>query len=420
MKKLIWVTLMLLSVKGQTLTFENAIDLAIKNDQQLTALGKQAEAWQANSEGIAYWPNPSVNLGLMNVAADGFDLGQENMSMAQVKVTQRLPKKKWVNIKKQQAIIQSERQNLLQKDREALLQQQAGTLWLQIHWAQTKLQLLQQQKAWLKQLSQTVTNHYQSGSTQTQQADVLQVELAANGIEQQLIETKQQQQHAALSLGVKTRQNIKQVLVDETLPEIEPSEIQPNFKLHPKVQVAKKQAAYAELAISSVNENNKSNWVISTAYGHRQDNNQGLERADLASIGISFDIPLFNRKHNNSKVRQAALQADAQHAKWQQVLLDFNNQWVQALNQYRSQRQLYQLHQSQLIPQNQSVIDALMIAYSNGRSDIDAVLKAHQELINQQLNAVSAQHQFAISGLTLNYLQTTNMPGTKSKGAQNE
>lgn len=415
MKNLLWLTLLLLSAKNHALTFEAAIDLAIKNDHQLKAFSNQAEAWQASGEGIALWPNPTVNLGLMNVAADDFDLGQEAMSMAQVKVTQRLPKKNLINIQKRQANLNSHNQKYLLQDLKAKLKQQVGALWLQAHWAQTQLTLLHQQKSWLEQLKQTVTNHYQSGRKQTQQADVLQVDLAVQSIQQQFIEVQQKLNNASLSLGVKTGTQLKEEALLDSLPSIKPPETKPDFKQHPKVKFTQTNVLNAELAIDAAKESNKSNWAISAAYGHRRDDDLGRERADLASIGISFDLPLFNRKHNDSKVRQAALQADAQQAQWQQLLLDLNNQWAQTLNQYQSQEQLYQLHQSQLIPQSQAVIDALMIAYSNGRSDIDAVLKAQQQLINQQLSAVSAKHQHVISGLALTYLQTTDLQKTKLK-----
>ncbi len=387
--------------------FEIAIEQAQESDNILKALELQSEAWQVNNQAILPLPNTTLGIGVMNVGTDGFDLNSEAMTQNQIKISQRLPKRGWKRWQKKQNSIQIERHHWLIEDRKAWLYEHVGSLWLDVHLKQAIISLRQELKQSLKQLTISVQNRYQSGIISTDQADILKARLAVTAIDQKVIVDKRNLVDAQSALTEWLTHELEPLPPE--LPTINHSPFT-DLTRHPKILALSQENTLADLQIEKSEFNQQPQWSFQLAYGHRQNDPAGQNRSDLASIGITFDLPIFNRKHHNQATLRAALLADAQQQNWQQLIKQFETQRELSINHLESQMDMLSVYKEQLIPQTEALISSLLTGYSQGANDLDEVILAQQNLTSHQIQKTIYQHEQLKSLLKLGYYNTIGVP----------
>lgn len=74
------------------------------------------------------------------------------------------------------------------------------------------------------------------------------------------------------------------------------------FAAHPLVRSLDQGVNAADTETDLASERAKPQWGVNARYGQRQDSALGTTRADLFSLGVSFDLPMMNRRQQNSQV----------------------------------------------------------------------------------------------------------------------
>ena len=55
----------------------------------------------------------------------------------------------------------------------------------------------------------------------------------------------------------------------------------------------------------------KPEWGVNASYGYRDDDPMGNSRADLFSVGVTFDLPLFTDNRQDKEVKSAISKTEA-------------------------------------------------------------------------------------------------------------
>ncbi len=398
-----------------TLSYQQAIKQALNNDKQSQALAVQQQAWQQGANAVAFLPKPQISLGLMNASADGLDLNQQAMTQQQLKYSQKLPQSGAQVLKKSQATLKQQTKQLEWQERQAWLTYQVGLLWLDAHKQQSLLALYKQQQQLFEQTAEVVLAQYQSGQPNTQQADVLEAQLAVSIAQQKIIEAKQKQQHALLGLNAWLPQTFEQV--SGPLPQFEKQQ-KSNIRKHPKIMALQAQIEQAELTTEIKQLSKKPQWGLSAAYGHRKRDEMGQPREDLISLAVSFDLPWINKKHQDAGVSQAALEADAAVHNWQQAISNMQAELAATSQLATLSETLYQNHQNRLVAQSELMASAQLKAYQSGTSSLNELLNAQQTTLALKSQAIKYLHQWKAHLMKIQYLQSQTNTAKPRSGEQ--
>jgi len=125
-----------------------------------------------------------------------------------------------------------------------------------------------------------------------------------------------------------------------------------------------------------------------------------VENSDSVSFGAEINIPLYSSGQSRAKIRQA------KYRKWQQVE-DLKNTQRLVLSNVKSAWELKQANAAKLkaievqIAANKLALQGVIREQELGNRTVLDVLDAEQELLNAQVNNVSAKRDYNLSGLKL-------------------
>lgn len=421
----VWISVVAPSVAagadaGMTLALPHAIDQAIARDPWLQRSHYQQQALQAEAVAAATLPDPRMTVAMANLPTDTFDFGQEAMTQFVVGVSQMLPRGDSLALTRRQRLEQSAQQPLLRADRRAKVQAIVTQLWLDAYLAQQSMALIEGDRALFEQMVDVTRSSYASAIGRTRQQDVVRAELELTRLDDRLTVLDQRlavAQHklaewldaptadlplptTAPVLALRQPQLLDQSWSDDALAQLVAD--------HPALRNQEQQITVANTAVALTRQKYRPEWAVNAQYGYRGDDPAGNNRADLFSLGVSFDLPLFTDSRQDQQVNAATARVEA--SKTDRLLL--LRQFVAELGNGRArlqrltQRQL--LYREQLLPQMHEQADASLTAYTHDDGDFAEVVRARIAELNAKLDALAIQIEQQQVVAQLNYLLTTS------------
>ena len=160
-------------VHQQTLSLEQAISYAVNNDPWLKGNKLNEQALLAESIADGELPDPSLSVGLLNLATDTFDFDQEPMSQFAVGLAQTFPRGDTLKLKRRQKREQSAAYPFLRQDRAARVALKVSLLWLDTYLAQQSVALIESNRYLFEQLVDVAHANYTATSGSTRQQDMI-------------------------------------------------------------------------------------------------------------------------------------------------------------------------------------------------------------------------------------------------------
>ena len=372
------------------LSFEKAIKSAQKNDPWFTGNVHKQRAIESMSTAVNTLPDPKVSIGLANLPTDGFDFGQEGMTQAKVGIAQMFPRGDTLEIKSNQLKIQSEAFPFQRQDREAKVAVTVGSLWLDAYLVQQSIALIEKNRSLFEQLADVAEASYSSALGKTRQQDIVRAQLELTRLEDRLDKLEQQKNRYegmlsqwltsfssengsfnAISMrtdfslhGIKLTQQLPQVdLLNRELVYsenwLQPGELVPYFSTHPSVISLEKKVSSTKTGIELAKQKYKPEWGVSASYGYRSDDPMGRSRADLFSVGVTFDLPLFTENRQDKEVQSAISKTEAVKTEKLLLLRQLLGSYSSAKGRLLRLKDRQNLYKSKLLPQIHDQAEAL-------------------------------------------------------------
>jgi len=396
-----------LAQNGQ-LSLNLAVNEAIINDPWLTANQYRQAGVDARSVAAATQANPSMSLGLMNLPLDSFDFNQEGMTQFKVGVSQKFGRGDSLALMQKQLQQQSLRYPLMRSDRQAKVQVKVAVLWFKLYQVNKTVALINQDRHLFEQLIDVTEVSYSSAFRRSRQQDVIRAELELIRLDDRLTVLAQRKSGLLRQLGEWLSPVTMALPLSRDLPKLTlnlaASATEPQSLMsHPAVRNLDQQASAMAVAIDVAKQSYEPQWGVNASYGYRADMPNNSSRADLVSVGVTFDLPLFTTNKQDQNVKAAIANTEA--VKTNKVLL---------LRQMSAsakaiQAQLYQLNQRQklyrnsLIPQVHQQAEAALNAYSNDDGDFSEVMRARIAELNTNISALNIEIEQQILITRLNY-----------------
>ncbi|WDD98652.1 TolC family protein [Thalassomonas actiniarum] len=423
---------------GQTLSFGQTIKQALANDPWLNASRYKQSSLESMSRFSATLPDPKVSLALANLGTDKFDLEQEAMTQLKVGVSQMFPRGDSLQIKQQQLNIQSQQHPLQRRDREAKVTVTAGSLWLDAYLAQESIALIEKNYALFEQLSDVAQASYSSALGKTRQQDIVRSQLELTRLEDRLVQLKQQQlvyqqKLTQWLLAYQEEPGLNQafdqadfpggfssgvISLDKEMPELDllraellnteqqipAQQLARELMAHPVLAVFDKKILAADQGIKLAKQSYLPEWGVNASYGLRGDDAMGNNRADLFSVGVTFDLPLFTENRQDQLVKAQVLKSEAIKTEKLLLLRQLMSAFYAGKAKLKRLEQRNRLYLDELLPQIHLQAEASLTAYTSDDGDFAEVVRARIAELNAEIDALAIRVGIEKTILELNYL----------------
>jgi len=414
-------------------SFGNTIKMAQKNDPWLTGNKHKQQALESLSHAANTMPDPKMSVALANLPTNGFDLSQEGMTQVKVGITQMFPRGDTLAIKNQKLRIESEAYPFQRADRKAKVAVTVGNLWLDAFRVQQSIALIEKNRSLFEQLADVAQASYSSAVGKTRQQDIVRAQLELTRLDDRL-DMLAQQQNAYLGMlsqwltsaftgndanpSISSIHQLHTMKLTKTLPELDllneqfvlgktglsVEELANKFANHPAVFALDKKISATKTGINLAEQQYQPEWGVNASYGYRDDDPMGNSRADLFSVGVTFDLPLFTENRQDMAVKSAISKTEA--VKTEKILLlrqllgafSSGKGRLLRLNNRKS------LYRDKLLPQIHDQAEASLTAYTNDDGDFSEVVRSRIAVLNAEIEQlkISVEEQKII--LEINYL----------------
>jgi hypothetical protein len=419
---------------GTPLTISTALELAEANDPWLKGNEFSQNEVEAMAISAGELPDPKMSLGLANIGADNFDFSQEPMTQLKVGVTQMFPRGNTRSLSQQRLNTLAEQYPYQRQNRKAELAVWVSQLWLSTYQAQESIRLINKDRSLFEYLGDVAEASYITASGKTRQQDLIRAQLELTRLDDRLTALHQNKERYINQLKQYISDYLRDdymniiadfdnqdIIVSQQLPRIdlleqdffEPSEtIDKNhlykiFSDHPAIKALQQRIMAKQVGVELARQKYKPAWGVNAAYGYRADANNGMNRADLFSVGVTFDLPFFTQNRQDQELKAAISSAEAIETELDLLLRKMIASYEAEKTQLNRLQQRQQIYNNQLLPQMSEQAEASLTAYTNDDGDFAEVVRARIAELNAQIDALKINVDIQKTKVKLNYLLMT-------------
>ena len=419
-------------VVAQTLSLEQALQLAIQYDPLLKGNAHRKDRFNAEAEASLYWANPQVSASVQNLPTDGFAFDQEPMTQFKVGLKQQLPRGDENLYSQQKYQVMADQMSVESQARKAWLKREVTLTWLDWVYATRRIGLLDKEKSLLTQLLDFTDSRYSQGVGTAAQQDILQVRLALLSLDDKYVQAYQQKNEARSAFskwfGAPLDDSVSAPLTQSTRDAIEVDAILNDSNLslssfltviensepfsilqhHPEAMLLQIQTQIEAQNVNIAREQTKSQWAFEASYGYRQDAQNGASRADFVSLGVQVDLPFFNKSRQDASIAAAASKMSASETDFRLKVneLAANAEVLKSRLSALSERKA--LYETALIGETRQLSEAELTAYTTDTGDIGDVVNANlkQVQVQDDLLKIDIERARTLASLAYLYLPT--------------
>ena len=387
---------------SSSLSLEQAIKIAVKRDVWHQSADLKQQALLHKAKAADTLADPKVSIELMNMPTDTFNFEQEAMTQFRVAATQALPRGDSLSLKQAKVSLAASELPILKQVRQARVTEQLSLLWLQAQLAQSNIALIEQDMPLFEQMIDIAKASYSSALGNTRQQDVISAQVELLKLQNKLYEQQQKLVFASAKLGEWLDVNLNNVRF--SLPDLITTESKLKNLLslmgpestsafyqtisnHPELKALQIQHKVAEQNIELRQQEYKPQWSVKASYGYRDQPSAMADRADLVSVGVTFDLPLFTANKQDQNLAAARAQAGSVKLNQELKSRELQAGLAAQLQQYQTLTSRQALFDKELLVQLQQQSEAALTAYTNDDGQFSEVLQARISELDTKLLA---------------------------------
>jgi|Deesub1362A_J573_1020465.scaffolds.fasta_scaffold00655_8 outer membrane protein TolC len=411
--------------RSEYLELKELIKAALDENLSLKAVDKRLDSTALSISVAGILPDPQLSLGLINLPVGTFAFDQEPMTGKVVSLKQKLPfpgkLSLAIDIARQQFLA-------LQYQQEEFRHQivfKIKTLYAQLYAVDRTLEVIEKNKALLRQLLRSAEIKYATGAGLQQ--DILQIQVELLKIEDTLLEWQEKRNLLTAEinsiLNRSPRQPLKKTPVK--LPPDErpwpPLNSQTLESSQPLLLAYKEKIRQLEKDIALARKNLWPDLMVGLSYNQRSRLKTGQQLPDFYSATISLEIPVFGWRKQKSIIAQKSYQLEALQKEYQQLVNELLAQAEKARLKKERYRQQIELYQHGLLLQAKQALFSAQAAYQTGKVDLQTVLNSWLKLQNYEMNYYQGWARYFAALAELEYLLgLTSLPSKATSPNKNQ
>ncbi|MDZ4020603.1 TolC family protein [Pseudomonas sichuanensis] len=389
-----------LSAQANSLTLEDALQLAERSAPSLQARQEQASAARHSVVPAGELPDPRLNLGVQNLPVDGSDRWSTNrdfMTMQVVGLSQEVP-----NRDKRKARVETAQATVERADAEALFERlkvRAATAqaWITAYTLQRKLQQFDMLFSENRLLAAAVRARLAAGGGAS--ADALAPGQEAAQLEEQKDQLLAQatQARAALKRWIGQDADV-QAQAFPQWPVRAPDYLH-SLHAHPELATYGAMTREAQAQVQQAIAEKKSDWGWQVDYQRR-----GPEFSNMVSVQVSFQLPLFSGSRQDPMIAARRAQVRQLEDEQEAALREHTAQLEADLAEYQRLQRAVTRSRETLLPLSEQRVSLALADYRAGKSTLEEVLTARRQRIEARLQDIDLQGQLAATAARLHFV----------------
>ncbi|UCF79977.1 MAG: TolC family protein [Acidobacteriota bacterium] len=363
---------------------DDLVEEALRNNPDLRRLAAELDALEAVPPRAGALPDPLLIAHVRNVSFDDFTLGEEEMTIAGVHVSQKFPSPGTRSLRSEVARIEMEQAQLRYEAERLRVEMQVRTLVFDLLYLDRAETVLLESKAYLQSMTEAVNAQYATGRGIQQHA--FRAEVALSEIGEEIFAIRQEQESATALLNrtlgrspfmpLGRLETLGESALSYSLEELE----RLTESYSPAIAAARLGVERGDAALRLAKRERRPDFVIQGGYWNRG----GLEPLWEAFIGV--EVPLYARNKQRRQIVESGARLgaseDALEAKRLEVFYEIRD----AYERLRRAEETRNLYRDALIPQARASLRSSESAYAVGQVDFDAYLEDFLALLRAELN----------------------------------
>ena len=187
---------------------------------------------------------------------------------------------------------------------------------------------------------------------------------------------------------------------------------------HPSIRATDQLIDARSIDIELARQAYKPEWTLSAQYGYRDQAPNGQDRADLFSVGIGFDLPIFTGNRQDRTVSATIARREAAKSDRMLQVRRIRAEARAAAARIERLDDRIMLYRQTLLPQVEDQANAELSAYNNDNGDFAEAVRARIVELNAQIDFIEMTAERAKNLATFRYF-TASTSGPSSFSLKN-
>ena len=394
-------------IAASALSLKTVEEIALASDPGVQSVQASQLALEELSVAAGQLPDPLVKMGLVSLPTDSFNLGQEAMTQVQFGLVQKFPRGKSRSLQSRQIELRSQGLDDLARDQELKILLAVREQYLEVT-KQRKLAIINAEALdAFSDVAAITEDYYATG--RVHQQDVLQAAVELAKVEDRATRIAQDEEQArarlAMWIGAAAWGDL-----DEIWPRFDTQAtadlIKGRLERHPRIQAVQKSIFAAETGVDLARQKYKPEFALDVTYGGRAGTNpDGSSRADLLTMMVVMDVPLFHKNRQDRVVAAQLAESSAAYFSRDDLIRRMSSEIDFQVVTRRRQQERIDLFEGKLLPEAAFSSEASFGAYQSSIEDLSTLLRTRITEFDLQLEHARLQAELLKTQARLLYLE---------------
>lgn len=389
------------------LSLAQAERMALEQDPAIAAARSRSLALENEAVADAQLPDPKLRTGLYNLPLDDFDLQREPSTQLRIGVQQAFPRGDTLIYQSRQTLARAEGEVARQKLKSAKALLAVRQAYLDVYYQGEAQRIVRSSRSLFAAMVDITQVHYGAGGSSNQQ-DVLRAELEMSRLDDRLnkLENAEDNARADLSrwIGEAAWRSVSGQL-PVLWAGVDSGALQERLAEHPEIQLQSAVMKAHDQASNIAREQYKPGWNLGVEYRKRfGDNPDGSDRADMAAVMLTVDMPLFTGKRQDKRLAASQQRANAASYDRSTQLRTLKQNLASEVSNQKRLNERIQRYQGRLVKEAGANAEAALLAYQSGTVEFTGLMRARITELDIRLQAIKLQVDLLKSKARLLYL----------------
>lgn len=388
------------------LTYDQALARSAANAPSLKARAATTAGARSSAVAADRLPDPTLDLGFQNFPVTGPNAGsftRDDFTTTTIGFSQMFPNLAKRHARSERAIADigiAEADELVEARTVRL---ETALAWIDLYYGERRLRQLDLLIASLDDLQKTVAARLASGSARPSQAlepDQLRAAIADRRAEMIAVIAQ-----ARARLARYTGDPNPEVSGDPPVPDVDPVRLRAGIDALPALRAQDARIAVADADVRLARADKRPDWKVGVSYGRRDP-----RFGDMASIGVSVDLPLFAGRRQNPRIDASASQARGARFDREAVRAQLLAALESDLADHAMHHQRLRNAREVLVPLAKRRAELDRDSYAAGKLDLGTALLSTLALAEAEVEALNREADVARDAIRINIIYGEERP----------
>ena len=367
------------------------IEEGLEKNQDIQSLASTVKSFKEEVSFAGSLNDPRIGIGLLNLPTDTFEFDQEAMTQKQIFIAQKIPWFGKLSLRSQKAAMKAIRQEAILNAKRLELARQIASVYYELGFVASGQKINERLIKMLTQLLRVSETRYAAG--QGLQQDVLQAQVEVSKLldEQITLDKKRRMQEDRIN-SLLNRESFTPVIPPDNLPfpdlVLKEKKLQDRaLKTNPWLKIKLAEIDQASVEVELAEKDYWPDMDFKVAYGQRDENEDGQDRANFLSTSVVINIPLWQKTRQDKKLGATKLRHKAASQAYQNLVNILPHKIDALVSDIRNLQKNYKLITDALIVQAEQWVRSSLTAYEVGKVNFNTTINAQIRLLRFELQS---------------------------------